>query len=153
MPLKLVLDTNAWLDWLVFDDPAMTPVSTAVAAGRGVIFSTAACEQELVRVLAYPLRNRVPLAAVLQAQFLARFRQAARMQQTSAIGSGAGDGAAALPLCRDPDDQKFLQLARDCCADFLLTRDRELLVLARKKYQPLPFRIITPAQFAAAMSC
>jgi predicted nucleic acid-binding protein len=49
-----------------------------------------------------------------------------------------------LPLCRDPDDQKFLELARDCKASALVTKDRALLELARRKRRPLPFRIVRP---------
>jgi predicted nucleic acid-binding protein len=52
-----------------------------------------------------------------------------------------------LPVCRDPEDQKFLELANDCAAHFLVTRDRALLVLGRRKVQPLSFRIVTPEEF------
>lgn len=55
-------------------------------------------------------------------------------------------------MCKDPDDQKFLELARDCRAGWLVTKDRGLLVFARRKYQPLPFRIVTPQQFSTALS-
>jgi len=55
-------------------------------------------------------------------------------------------------VCKDPDDQKFLEtrarLPRRLAAD----QDRDLLVFARRKYQYLPFRIVTPAQFARALS-
>ncbi len=54
---------------------------------------------------------------------------------------------ARLPACRDPDDQKFLEAALNSRADFLLTKDRALLDLARR---PLPFRILTPEGFAGA---
>ncbi len=54
---------------------------------------------------------------------------------------------ARLPVCRDPDDQKFLEAALNSRADFLLTKDRALLDLARR---PLPFRILTPERFAGA---
>jgi predicted nucleic acid-binding protein len=52
-----------------------------------------------------------------------------------------------LPACRDRDDQKFLEAALAAGAGFLVTRDRALLGLARRA---LPFRILTPAGFAAA---
>ncbi|MCW5605943.1 MAG: putative toxin-antitoxin system toxin component, PIN family, partial [Burkholderiales bacterium] len=61
--------------------------------------------------------------------------------------SPADSSGVPLPVCKDPDDQKFLELARDCRADFLITKDRDLLVFARRKFQPLPFRIVTPLQF------
>lgn len=144
MPLRLVLDTNVWLDWLVFNDPGIAAISKVVAAQGAEIFATAACEQELMRVLTYPMR-KAPLDADAQAACLTQFRRMARRPEDA----GRGDGAA-LPRCGDADDQKFLELARDCGADFLITRDRDLLVFARHKYQPLPFRIVTPPQFASA---
>ena len=60
---------------------------------------------------------------------------------------------ARLPLCRDPDDQKFLEAALAARAEFLLTRDRALLELAPRaghaQRRALPFRILTPEGFAA----
>jgi predicted nucleic acid-binding protein len=37
-PLRLVLDTNIWLDWLVFDDAGIAPLKAAAAAARTEIF-------------------------------------------------------------------------------------------------------------------
>ena len=31
--MRLVLDTNVWLDWLIFDDPAIAPLRTARDGG------------------------------------------------------------------------------------------------------------------------
>jgi predicted nucleic acid-binding protein len=136
--MRLVLDTNVWLDWLVFDDPELAPVRAAVEQGRARVFIDAACEAELARVLAYPL-GRIRLDAAAQAACLAQCRRLA----------GAGGGVAplecVLPVCRDPDDQKFLELARDCGAQALLTKDRALLELSRRT----PFRIVSPADWAA----
>lgn len=146
MPLRLVLDTNVWLDWLVFNDRGIAAIRHAVEIEGAEIFATPECEQELARVLGYPLR-KTPLDAATQAECLSRFHRLARM--TDGISNSA---AAALPRCADADDQKFLELARDCGADFLVTRDRDLLVFARRKYQPLPFRILAPLQFAFAMA-
>ena len=52
---RLVLDTNVWLDWLVFDEPALAPLRAAHAAGRVEVVMDDACEAELARVLAYDL--------------------------------------------------------------------------------------------------
>jgi putative PIN family toxin of toxin-antitoxin system len=144
MPLRLVLDTNVWLDWLVFSDRGIAAISNAVEAEGAVIFATADCERELARVLTYRMR-KAPLEAGVQAECLARFHRLACMRDHA-----SDSDAATLPRCADDDDQKFLELARDCRADFLITRDRDLLVFARRKYQPLPFRIVTPLQFATA---
>lgn len=149
MPMRLVLDTNIWLDWLVFNDPGIAPVRESVASGNAEIFITGACEQELERVLTYPLR-KAPLPANLQLDCMAQLRRLAHRFDEPALP--AGSTGITLPKCKDPDDQKFLVLARDCRADWLLTRDRDLLVFARRKYQYLPFRIITPAQFNGAQT-
>lgn len=46
-------------------------------------------------------------------------------------------------VCRDPDDNNILQLAESIQADFLITGDKDLLVL--DAYQGT--RIVAPAQF------
>ena len=51
----VVLDTNVWLDWLVFDDAALAPLKRAQADGAIEIFSDEACARELVAVLNYDL--------------------------------------------------------------------------------------------------
>ena len=53
--LRLVLDTQIWLDWLVFDDPGVRDLRVAVEKGRAGIWLDAACDAELGRVLAYDL--------------------------------------------------------------------------------------------------
>jgi putative PIN family toxin of toxin-antitoxin system len=141
MALRIVLDTNVWLEWLVFDDPGISPLKAAVGAGEAEVFMARACEQELERALGYPLQNTT-LDADAQAARLEECRRMVRWIDESSRRDGAR-----LPICRDPDDQKFLELARDCGADFLVTRDRALLILARRKNQLLPFRIVTPQQF------
>lgn len=152
LPLRLVLDTNIWLDWLVFDDPGIALIRAAVESGGAEIFITAACEQELARVLGYPMR-KTPLAAAAQAACLAQCRRIARVHALPISREREKESCdVALPVCKDPDDQKFLELARDCLADVLVTKDRDLLVFARRKYQYLPFRIVTPRQFNGARS-
>ena len=146
MPLRLVLDTNVWLDWLVFDDPDVAPVKAAVAAGRAEVFVDEASEAELARVLAYPLGIKT-LTAEAQAACLATCRRISRKE----VGGGRKEEGTPLPVCGDPDDQKFLELALSCGAAFLVTRDRDLLELARFRDPRPPFRIVTPRQFHAAL--
>jgi len=73
LAVRLVLDTNVWLDWLVFDDPS-------VAGMR------AACEAELARVLAYERRGW-PLDAAAQAASI-RDRNSAALQFALCVGRG-----------------------------------------------------------------
>jgi len=140
--IRLVLDTNVWLDWLVFDDPGIAPIAAAVAAGRAEVVIDAAVESELARVLGYPFKGRT-LAPDVQAERLAR---------CIAVARRAGDrrdaeAAKRLPKCGDPDDQKFLELALACDAACLVTKDRALLDLAGRK--GLPFRIAEPNRLFA----
>ncbi len=50
-----------------------------------------------------------------------------------------------INICRDPDDNKFLELAKDANAEFLITGDQDLLSLnTLAEYQN---QIITPSDF------
>src|SRR6266571_2992405 len=137
--LRAVLDTNVWLDWLVFDDPSTAPIKAAVDAGRAEVFIDAACEAELERALGYDLGKRtVDIAACI-----AECRRVAHRIESPVPEAER----AKLPACRDPDDQKFLEAALAARGEFLLTRDRALLELAARV---AAFRILTPEGFAGA---
>ncbi len=133
--LHLVLDTNVVLDLLHFDDPAVAPIRRALQAGRAACIGNAACRDELARVLSYP-------------QFKIGDDEARRiLDEYATLALPCESGSAALPplpQCRDPDDQKFLELAQAAKADLLVTKDKALLALAKKSGR-VGFRIATPA--------
>ena len=132
--MRLVLDSNVWLDWLVFDDPSIAPLRAAVAGGEAELFIDAACEAELRRVLGYPFGKR-SLAEEQQAACIAQCLALARRIEPV-------EGAPTrLPKCKDPDDQKFLEAAAAAQADALVTKDDALLALADRR---LPFLIMKP---------
>jgi uncharacterized protein len=133
--LRLVLDTNVWLDLLLFNDASVAPLKAAVAEGRAEIFIDAAGEAELARVLAYDL-GKHSIDAQTQAACLAECRRIATPLDDILI-DGTG-----LPLCVDPADQVFLEAATAARADYLVTKDRELLELGRRK---LPFQVVSPS--------
>ena len=139
--LRLVLDTNVWLDWLVFAEPAVLPVRDAVAGLRASVYIDELLEAELARVLAYDL-GKHSIDAAAQAACLAACRRVALKIEAPA----AEALQVRLPQCRDPDDQKFLEAALAARADFLVTKDQALLELAPRVRQ---FRILTPAEFGA----
>ena len=122
--MRLVLDTNVWIDWLVFDDPAVAPLKSARRSGQLTIVIDEACLQELEYVLAYPEFQ------LTDAQKTSHLAEVSR----STVRHGAPSAAYLLqpPRCSDPDDQKFLKLAMDGAADWLLTRDKALLKLHRR---------------------
>ena len=138
--MRLVMDTQVWLDWLVFDDPSVIALRVAIDSGRAEVLIDAAGLAELERVLAYPLGKR----AVDAAACLAACQKVATRVEA---GSGeTGLDRLPLPLCRDPDDQKFVTLAAGARADCLVTRDRELLRLTRRCAPGV--QVVAPAAFA-----
>ena len=136
MPTRLVLDTNAWLDLLVFEDPACARLRAALAAGDAVAVGNACCRDEWQRVLTYPeLALDQDAAARLHAAYDALAVDDASLPRRP------------LPRCADPDDQKFLELACASGADALLTRDRALLVLDGRLRRAGLFRVCRPADW------
>ena len=51
------------------------------------------------------------------------------------------------PLCRDPDDDLILRLGAKAGCEYLITGDRDLLVLGRVG----ELRIVTPREFATIL--
>jgi len=137
--LRLILDTQIWLDWLVFDDPRVRALRAAVEQDRAQVFMDAACDAELERVLAYDL-GRHSIAAAAQAAALAQARRLSRRIENKLTAAER----AGLPRCRDPDDQIFLEAALAARADVLVTKDRALLELTRRRTRALPFRVAAP---------
>jgi len=132
----VVLDTNVVLDWLVFKDPGVTPLGTAVAAGALRWLACARMRDELADVLAREhLRRWQPDAAAV----LAAFDRHAGLQ--------AAPPPSHLP-CSDADDQVFIDLALVAGCRWLLTKDRALLALARRA-RPRGLRVLTPAGWLA----
>ena len=137
--VRLVLDTQIWLDWLVFDDPSVRDLRVAVDKGRAEIWMDAACDAELERVLAYDL-GRHSIAPAAQAAALAHARRIAKRIEATLSNAER----ASLPRCRDVDDQVFLEAALAARADVLVSKDRALLELNRRTTRALPFRVAKP---------
>jgi uncharacterized protein len=144
---RLVLDTNIWLDWLVFEDTGVAHIRQLQGAGHVELCIDAACEAELKDVLTRRFARRS-----LDAQGQAAALALCRRLTTRIDAQPPLPERARLPLCRDPDDQKLLEAALAAGADYLITRDRALLDLSRRKKsqvgRTVPFRILTPEEFA-----
>ncbi len=119
----------------VFADSRFASLQGFVRSGRLIALSSADCLAEFERVLSYP---EFKLEAEKRERILADY--AASVQLVAAAGLAVLD----LPQCRDGDDQKFLELARDGRADYLVTSDKALLRLARHRRLSGRFRIVTP---------
>lgn len=135
--VKLVLDTNIVLDWLVFDDPSIALIRDHVADGRMTILTHQRAVDELACVLARPELN---LDTQGQAAALERYRALTTCVPLSEASLPKG-----FPRCSDPDDDHFLALAFHTQAQVLVSRDKALLALHRKSAR-FGFAIQTAAQ-------
>jgi putative PIN family toxin of toxin-antitoxin system len=135
----VVLDTNTLLDWLLFQDPGMTELGSAIATGRLRWLACARMRDEFARTLGYAaLAKWQPDSERL----LSQFDRAALIRLTPPT----------LPAlrCTDPDDQVFIDLAVAEGARWLVTHDRALLKLARRA-SALGVCITTPARWHGTM--
>lgn len=134
---RVVLDTNILLALWIFNDPSVAPLQEALDRGQLVAVRSAATDGEIREVLARP--GLFTVTPERQASLLADW--AARSTFIEATTPVAFE-------CRDPLDQKFLELAITAGARWLITRDKKLLKL-RRKARPLGLAIVTPEGFSA----
>ena len=137
---RIVLDTNVCLDLFMFRDPRWQVLMEALISNEVEALTREDCRHELALVLAY---EKMKLSAAAQAAILAEFDQLISLH-TGLPDASANPPAPALPICKDGDDQKFLELALACDADVLITKDKALLKLARKTLRNGQFRILSP---------
>lgn len=136
---RVVLDTNVWLALWFFREPGVDALREALARGHLVPVRSAATDFELAEVLARPGLFGV-----------APGRQVDLLRQWESLAELVGDITPAPCRCRDPDDQKFLDLALCAGASWLITRDRDLLKL-RKKVRAAGLAIVAPAGYPGAL--
>lgn len=129
--MSVAFDTNTLISAALF--PQSIPrQALELALSRGELLTSEACLAELNQVLHRPkfARYLTPFEADL---FINQYSLRVRLVHTTS----------ALSDCRDPKDNKFLDLAVDGRAACLVTGDQDLLILH-------PYRaiaILTPANF------
>lgn len=147
---RLVLDTNTVMALWFFEDPQLVRLRAVIEHRALPLLARADTLEELRHVLAYRQFGASP----------ERQREIADVYHacvTTIVDGGdatRGDeapGVPTLPLCRDRDDQKFLEVARDGSASHLISRDKALLKLNRHRLVRGLFAIVTPEAFAATL--
>ena len=138
--MQLVLDTNVWIDWLVFGNPSIALLKVAQRDGSIHIAINAACLGELSAVLDYP---EFGLDETQKKNHLAEVERCTLRHDDKRAAL-----ATTLPRCSDPDDQKFLLLASASKADALITRDKALLKLGRRTRRSCGFSISEPRNWS-----
>jgi uncharacterized protein len=119
----VVLDTNAVLDWFVFDDPSMHALADGIRRASVTWLRCQAMASELQWVLSRP-QWQTRLIDV--EQVLTSVEDLSVMIDQNPVTSGS------TPRCSDASDQMFVDLAVQCRAQWLITKDRALLKLHRK---------------------
>ena len=105
----------------------------------GALADVGAGGAELQLVLAY---RQFALDTLTQQRVLQDYRARVEISAADVVPD-----TRALPLCRDADDQKFLEIAFDTGASSLLTRDKALLRLGRHRLLRERFAILSPEHF------
>jgi putative PIN family toxin of toxin-antitoxin system len=124
---KLILDTNIVLDLFVFNDPDLAALKPALLAGlegkQLNWIATTDMRIELERVLTYPkITPRMAFYQVTADDVLAKFDQLATLVDPA---------PKAQWVCKDPDDQRFIDLAVQHQAT-LLSKDQAILCMAKR---------------------
>ena len=123
-PRTVILDTNIVLDLFVFADEEAMQVLAALEKGGLRWLATQAMRDELERVLSYDkIVPKLAYYELASGDVLAAFdRHSQRV-----------DVPTKAPVtCKDPDDQKFIDLAVACRARWLVSRDRAVRKLASR---------------------
>jgi putative PIN family toxin of toxin-antitoxin system len=127
MKNSLILDTNIILDLFVFNDPDLAALKPALLAGlenkQLNWIATQDMRIELERVLTHPkITPRMAFYQVSAGDVLDKFDQLATLVDPA---------PKAKWVCKDPDDQRFINLAVQHKAT-LLSKDQAVLCMAKR---------------------
>jgi putative PIN family toxin of toxin-antitoxin system len=124
---RVVFDTAVIVSALVFPGGRLAWLREAWRTGGVVPLVSRPTVEELIRVLAYP---KFKLTASEREDLLGDFLPYAEVLEKKNAG-------AALPKCRDPEDQMFIELAAAADAGAIVTGDKDLLALAKRFHIPI----------------
>jgi putative PIN family toxin of toxin-antitoxin system len=131
MPERIVIDTNVLVSRLLL--PRSLPANAVQKAMRaGPLLVSEATMEEIVNVLSRPRLDRY-VSLTNRRQFIRLLGRKVTMVPIIQV----------VRECRDPKDDKFLELALNGRADLIITGDADLLVLN-------PWRgieIVTPREY------
>jgi putative PIN family toxin of toxin-antitoxin system len=122
-PVRVVLDTNIVLDLWLYRDPA-TPVLLAALESKSVQWiATHVMRDELERVLAYThIAQRLAFSHMTAQDILAQFDAHAQILPVA---------VKAPFVCKDTDDQKFIDLAAEHRTQ-LISKDKAVLTMRNR---------------------
>ena len=112
---RVVFDTNTLVSAVLIGS-SLPAQALDVALAKGTLLQAEKTYAELESVLMREKFNRY-ISVNARLQFLATIAQVATFVQVSSV----------VTDCRDPKDNRFLELALDGAADLILSGDRDLL--------------------------
>ena len=131
--IEAVIDTQVVMDWLVFRDPRSAPLARAIETGSLCWIGRPRMLDELLHVLGRGVAaDWSPDLAFIRDSFARHCRMI-----------DAEPAPAVRLVCRDKDDQMFIDLAIAEKARWLISRDRAVLALA-KRARVVGLEILTP---------
>lgn len=137
-----VIDTNVVLDLWLFEQPSVAGLTAALAKGSIQALATVAMRAELLHVLQRGSLAGHWLERRNTAEVLAAWDDHVTIVSTDLPLPGL------RPLCTDPDDQIFIDLALATHATWLFTRDRAVLKLGRR-LRPFGLTVGVPEDWLA----
>lgn len=135
--IRAVFDTNSVVSALLFSKGRLAWLRAAWRDRSIIPLVSRATMEELLTVFQYP---KFQLDKAEREELLGDFLPHAEVIQEDDPGKD-------LPICRDADDQKFLELAYVARADALVSRDQDLLACK----SGCPFPILTPAELKSCL--
>jgi putative PIN family toxin of toxin-antitoxin system len=133
--MRVVVDTNIFIS-AALKDKSLPALALRIAGLRCTLLKSGPTEKQLLNVL-----NRPHLAALLSARSVFWFEELLRAAELVVISER-------VSACRDPTDDKFLELAVNGRADMILSGDADLLVL--NPFRGIP--IVTAAIFVQSLT-
>ena len=129
--LRVVVDTNTLVSGVLI--AASTPdLAVERVRSLGTFLFSVTTFEELSQVIFRPKFDKY-VSTDVRAEFIARLAETSEQVNITEK----------ITVCRDPKDDQFLEVAVNGHADWLITGDRDLLVLP--SFQGV--KIVSPAQF------
>jgi putative PIN family toxin of toxin-antitoxin system len=114
--MRVVVDTNVFVS-AALKDKSLPAVALHLSTQHGTLLKSSATEQQLFEVLARPR-----LASLISPDAIEWFKKLLAAAEFINITERISE-------CRDPTDDKFLELAMNGQADMIISGDADLLVL------------------------
>jgi len=132
--LKVVLDVNIFVSFLISHQPPISTILDLWARGELVVCYSAEILEELETALKYPKIRE--LVSSLETESL---MDAIKIMGILVIP------AKRIEICRDKKDNKYLEVSLESASKFLISGDKDLLALGEFE----GIKIVSPRDFVA----